>query len=82
MCLRWKGPLAQDLEARGIPVVVLADGLDRPDYPVALGVLYCNPGESYDAAVHKQIDEAKQGATETDLNALLRRGHTWKVKPH
>lgn len=57
-------------------------GLDRPDYPVALGVLYCNPGESYDAAVHKQIDEAKRGATETDLNALLRRGHTWTVKPH
>ncbi|MBZ0167408.1 MAG: 2-oxoacid:ferredoxin oxidoreductase subunit beta, partial [Candidatus Omnitrophica bacterium] len=53
--------------------------LDAPDYPVVCGVIYCNPEESYDQAVHYQIAQAK-AVKKADFNALLRSGRTWEVK--
>ena len=53
--------------------------LQPPNFPMALGVLYCNPLPSYEANVMAQIAEAKANAPATDLNDLLRRGHTWTV---
>ena len=53
--------------------------MEPPDYPVALGVIYCHPAESYDHAVVAQVEAARTKAPTPDLNALLRRGHTWKV---
>ena len=57
----------------------LLGGMEHPEFPVALGVLYCNPEESYDAAVHKQLAEVRDKAPPADLNAMLRRGRTWEV---
>ena len=50
-----------------------------PAFPMALGVLYCDPEPTYDASVKAQIDEAKAAAPADDINALLRRGYTWTV---
>ena len=54
--------------------------LDEPDYPVAMGVLYCNPAElSYEAAVMAQTADIVAKAGPVDLNKMLRRGNTWTV---
>jgi 2-oxoglutarate ferredoxin oxidoreductase subunit beta len=52
-------------------------GLEPPAFPVALGVLYCDPlGTSYDQDVAAQLASAGPGG---DLNGLLRAGRTWTV---
>ena len=53
--------------------------LEPPAFPVALGVLYCNPGASYERQIQAQVDEAKAGKRGGDLKALLHGGHTWTV---
>ena len=50
-----------------------------PAFPAALGVLYCDPAPSYDSLIHDQLAAAQKGRRNKDLNALLRRGHTWQV---
>ncbi|MDE0060021.1 MAG: thiamine pyrophosphate-dependent enzyme [Defluviicoccus sp.] len=59
----------------------LLGAMEHPEFPVAIGVLYCDPAETYDAAVHRQIGEAAEKTPPTDLNAMLRRGRTWTVAP-
>lgn len=60
----------------------LLAGLEPP-FPVALGVLYCSPVDSYEAEVHAQLVSEAGGARPEritgDLNAVLREGHTWTV---
>ena len=53
--------------------------MEPPSMPVAIGVLYCNPTSSYEDGVKGHIEEAEKHSTGTDLNALLRRGHTWTI---
>ncbi|MBC8337631.1 MAG: 2-oxoacid:ferredoxin oxidoreductase subunit beta [Alphaproteobacteria bacterium] len=53
--------------------------MEPPLFPVAIGVLYCQPAPSYDDGVKKHKDEAKAQGSGGDLNALLRRGHTWTI---
>ncbi len=53
-----------------------------PTHPVALGVLYCDPAPTYESLVHGQVAAAKAKSGQRDLNTLLRRGHTWVVKPN
>ena len=55
--------------------------LKPPDFPVAIGVLYCNPAEeSYERAVRTQNRAiADKAPTKGDVNALLHRGATWEV---
>jgi len=53
--------------------------MDPPNFPVALGVLYCNPAPTYDGAVYAQIAVVNAKAPKADMNALLRQGHTWRV---
>ena len=53
--------------------------MEPPHFPVALGVLFCNPAPAYEALVAGQLAEAKVRQPEADLNALLRRGTTWQV---
>ncbi|MFC7049731.1 2-oxoacid:ferredoxin oxidoreductase subunit beta [Emcibacter nanhaiensis] len=54
--------------------------LHGPDIPVVVGVIYCNPAESYETAVHAQIDQAQAANPKPSLNALLRKGRTWIVE--
>jgi 2-oxoglutarate ferredoxin oxidoreductase subunit beta len=64
-----------------LPLALLLAQLQPPEFPMALGVLYCDPVESYDQAVHRQAgDMGAQPAAQTDLVDLLRSGRTWKVE--
>jgi 2-oxoglutarate ferredoxin oxidoreductase subunit beta len=55
-------------------------GLCPPAFPQALGVIYCNPGPTYEENVREQITAAKTVQPAGDLNTLIRAGKTWEVK--
>ena len=65
-------------DEKNLVMAQMLAGLEPPDFPVALGVLYCNPIPSYDSEVYAQI--AAAGPAKGDLNALLRQGRTWKIE--
>ncbi|MEM7255499.1 MAG: 2-oxoacid:ferredoxin oxidoreductase subunit beta [Pseudomonadota bacterium] len=50
-----------------------------PEFPVALGVLYADPDEEFVAKVYDQRHDVSSSREKPDVNALLRRGHTWTV---
>ena len=52
--------------------------MEPPTMPVAIGVLYCVPNDTYEVSIVTQIEEAKARG-DGDLNTLLRGGHTWEV---
>ncbi|MGI9354172.1 MAG: 2-oxoacid:ferredoxin oxidoreductase subunit beta [Rhizobiaceae bacterium] len=52
--------------------------LGPPSFPRPLGVFRALEAESYDAAVHRQIAEARRGPAIT-LDELLRQGDTWEI---
>lgn len=60
-------------------LAMMLTSMEPPHFPVALGVIYCDPSMTYDKAVYDQIDAAKEQSGDADLNALLRQGHTWTV---
>jgi 2-oxoglutarate ferredoxin oxidoreductase subunit beta len=57
----------------------LLAGMAPPQFPVALGVLYCDPAPSYERAVTDQVAAARERSDGGDLNVLLRQGPTWTV---
>ena len=61
------------------PLATLLAAMQPPALPLALGVLYCEPGESYDGQVCEQLEAAQSNGRNRDLNGLLRGGHTWTV---
>jgi len=61
-------------------MALLLIDLAAPEFPVVCGVIYCDPAESYDHAVHRQLDAAKKPGKKADFNALLRKGRTWIVE--
>jgi len=54
--------------------------LSQPDFPMVLGVIYCDPAPTFEAAVHEQMTFVKSGGKAPDLKALLKQGRTWDVK--
>ena len=64
-------------------LAALLAGMEPPEMPIALGVLYCAPAPSYETQVDEQIAALAGGARPDritgDLDALLRSGHTWTV---
>jgi 2-oxoglutarate/2-oxoacid ferredoxin oxidoreductase subunit beta len=54
--------------------------LALPNFPMAFGVLYCDPMPSYDATVTQQNTDAVAKSGVGDIDKLLRGGHTWKVE--
>ena len=60
---------------------VIADLLAKlrpPEFPMVLGVLYCEPTASYDRQVHARPHERKPAGADA-LNRLMRQGNTWTV---
>ena len=57
----------------------LLAAMEHPEFPVAIGVIYDAPTESYDRVVHDQLAEVREKTPPTDLNAMLRKGRTWTV---
>lgn len=66
-------------DERNRALAMLLAGLEPPQFPVALGVLYCDSGPCYDRDLYEQIQAA--GPRREDLNALIRQGRTWSVAP-
>jgi 2-oxoglutarate ferredoxin oxidoreductase subunit beta len=50
-------------------------GLEAPEAPVALGVIFCDPAPSYESEVYRQ-----PAGEPGELGALLRKGRTWEVE--
>ncbi len=61
------------------PLAMLLASMKPPAFPVALGVLYCDPAPTYDVAVHDQVAAIKGSKGDGDFDKLLRSGHTWEV---
>ena len=72
------GLLVHDETNRALATMLAA--MQPPDFPVALGVLYCNPEASFEVRMAAQVDGNQPAMTPGDLNALLRRGYTWTVE--
>ncbi len=53
-------------------------GLKPPAFPMALGVIYCDPAPSYEEAVYAQIPPGASAAR-ADVEKLLHQGQTWTV---
>jgi len=53
--------------------------MDEVGLPVATGILYCSPAPSYEQGL-AGLAESVQSDGHGDINALLRRGHTWTVE--
>lgn len=66
-------------------LAALVARLDYPEFPVPMGVIYASERPTFDAAMTKQIADAKakkplKGASVDDnLKSLFGSGHTWKV---
>jgi 2-oxoglutarate ferredoxin oxidoreductase subunit beta len=67
-------------DERNRALAALLAGLEPPEFPMVLGVLYCDPAPSYDRAVHEQVAAVQAQHQNGNLNALLRAGRTWMVE--
>ncbi len=64
-------------ETNRILAAVLME-LEPPEFPVALGVVYCDPAPTYENEA--LVGVAEGGAAGVGLNAVLRTGRTWAVE--
>jgi len=55
--------------------------MEPPNMPVALGVLYRDPADSFEDMRKERSQDALANPTAGDLNDLMRRGDTWRVGP-
>jgi 2-oxoglutarate ferredoxin oxidoreductase subunit beta len=60
-------------------VAILLAHMQPPEYPVALGVLYCSDGREFTTAIHEQIEAVKTKKPPLPITELLHSGHTWRV---
>lgn len=58
-------------------IAFLLARMPYPDFPVALGVLFCEPRPTYDDPLIAQAEQAKK--KKPSLSALLESGATWTV---
>ena len=54
--------------------------LTFPEFPVPLGVIYCNPAPTYESAVALQASDVASKKGKPDLDALIRQGQSWTVR--
>ncbi len=54
--------------------------LKRPDFPMVIGVIYCDPRSSYEHDMLAQMEAVKKEKGRPDFNTFLRRGYTWTVE--
>lgn len=70
------GVIVHDETNKGVAQMLI--DMPFPAFPIALGVIYCDPAPTYESAVVAQNAEVAKGKT-PDLNALLAKGQTWRV---
>lgn len=68
--------VVHDERNKGLAAMLLA--LQPPAFPMALGVIYCDPAPTYEEAVYAQIP-AGADASKADIETLLHQGQTWTV---
>jgi 2-oxoglutarate ferredoxin oxidoreductase subunit beta len=73
-----KDILVHDETNRSLATMLVA--LEPPGFPVALGVIYCDPASTYDQDVYAQLETAGAWKGEADLSALLKQDRTWTVE--
>ena len=61
------------------PMALMIATMNAPALPVAMGVIFRDPGPAYEESVHSQIAEIAENAPPVSLNELMRRGGTWTV---
>ena len=61
------------------PLAMLLAGMQPPEFPMALGVLYEDPQQSYEQAVHGQIAQEK-AAAKGGLREAILGANTWTIK--
>ena len=57
----------------------LLASMDSPDLPVAVGVIYCDPIETYDQLILDQEKQANEDKPNLKINDIINSGYTWKV---
>ncbi len=70
------GVLVHDAKNRTLAHMLIE--LPFGEYPMPLGVIYDNPGPTYEAAVHEEKARSSAGK-EASLAKLLAKGQTWTV---
>ena len=55
--------------------------LQRPNFPLPIGVFRAVESATYEAQLEQQVTEAIEAHGPGDLAALLRSGDTWTVEP-
>src|SRR3546814_1667452 len=65
------GVIVHDETNKGVAQMLI--DMPYPAFPIALGVIYCDPAPTFESAVVTQNLEAAKGKT-ADLNALLAKG--------
>lgn len=53
--------------------------LEGPDYPMVIGVIYCDPASAYDVELTAQVTDAKKSKS-ADMKDLLLAGSSWTVE--
>ena len=61
------------------PLALMLAGMQPPNFPVAMGVIFRDPGPAYDAAVYDQIAEVNEKSPAIPINELMHKGKTWTV---
>ncbi|MCP4329811.1 MAG: 2-oxoacid:ferredoxin oxidoreductase subunit beta [Alphaproteobacteria bacterium] len=60
-------------------LAALLAAMEPPNFPVAVGVLYCDPATPYEANFPQNTPLGGSVTSNDDLNGMLRSGHTWTV---
>jgi 2-oxoglutarate ferredoxin oxidoreductase subunit beta len=74
----WKAAGVYVHDETNRTVAQLLIDLPEDGFPIALGVLYCDPMASFDASVGRLHEKVSAGKV-PDLQKLLRAGETWTV---
>ncbi len=67
--------LIHDVENK-IMATMLA-GMDAPDFPVAMGVIYCQSADAYDIVMDKAMNDATKNPA--NLQDLMNSGYVWSI---
>lgn len=60
-------------------IAAMLAAMDDDHLPVAVGVIYCNPGDSYGDGVAAMKAAAHEKSDGISLDELMHQGHTWTV---
>jgi 2-oxoglutarate ferredoxin oxidoreductase subunit beta len=55
-------------------------GMEPPEFPVALGVIYCNPATPFEQDLYAQLESAGAWKDEPDISELFKQERTWTVE--